>query len=432
MKRFSEEGVLFPYQVPDEVIVRILYCGFQYESEKKDYIRMCRLKVLSKNVKRIVDELMSDIESLPLQIEFILSESDLIKLHRGIKVLRIAMYEPKTITSLKNLKEFSLSGTYENFPKGIERLTISTEKSFLSIPLEVLSSLTNVTLIRYRHPLERICMMSNLTSLNIDYNREVTDKIIQSLPQLIHLSARGTHIGNDAFIYSKNLKSLYIDQNKFVNRISHLYNLEILSCNMYISSDDIEVMTSLKTFFHPEWYKISSSIKFLTKLEELQIRGLEYHSIENLPTSLTSLDIEWCIDTFSSELLLTLTNLKKLSLPSSYECVESNITNEALSQMTSLTDLSLNGNCHIGDEGIVTLTNLRILNLYKTPQITRYALRKLTNLRTLELGHSVFTPHDLGCLPYLNKIWISSHDVYLWKETTIPSRINVEQHSVQK
>ena len=285
-----------------------------------------------------------------------------------------------SIKGLSNLKKLTIRGSSTNIGPAMPYLTRLKElhiDSNTTLAPECVRTLTNIESLNCGNLVadeDLLCLpnltnlmiggntrisgnsvtrLTNLTRLNLYSNQNIDDQDISALPKLRHLDLQVNQgITDQGLRNHANLISLNLIGNKKITDegICHLTNLRsLVLCGSKISG-----------------------------------KGLEG------PTNLTELDLS-SVSTVKDETLMQLTQLKKLALNETgrnWRGKVLKITNASLSLLVNLTDLDLDYNDTITDEGILPLTNLFRLSLRGLSSITDQAVMNLPFLGYLDLDQN--------------------------------------------
>ena len=295
----------------------------------------------------------------------------------------------------------------------------------------------------------------NLTDLNLNYNKNITDESVKCLRNLTILKVYDTpHVTDSAIRFLTNLTSLDAGSRTITDEsIKCLLNLTILEAheNPYITDSSIKLLTNL-TDLDLKYNKniTDESVKCLSNLTSLKVCGTPQvtDSAIRFLTNLTSLGADSCkITDESVKCLRNLTSLESSENPhitdSSIKFLTNltiltlilmdNITDEGMkpliklrcleltdnSKMTGvflqdfkdLTSLDLHGDEYITDENIKNLVSLTSLNLENNQKITSEGVMLLTNLRELKLVDSSITNDGISPLRKLTYLKIEYSDI---------------------
>jgi hypothetical protein len=246
-----------------------------------------------------------------------------------------------------------------------------------------LSNLTYLNCNSYIYE-NNINKLSNLKSLIIEDNINITDNLFNNFNKLQTLICNITILTDNCFQYISNLKYLECGISSFsISHISNLIFLHTLKLSIYTKIDNIESFKKLKNLT----YLDCGNISILTDEVLLSLPNLCHLTlISNL---------------FTDNGISTLTNL--ISLHCSYN---NNISNNSLYYLYNLKCLNLGYNKKINDLGLQTLTNLTYLHCGTNDNITDLSINKLHNLTYLHTGNNINisnkTISNLHKLKFLN------------------------------
>ncbi len=306
---------------------------------------------------------------LELSMERIGSKSYLVKLN-GVAYLLIG----------KKYSQYDFDRIPDNFP--------SLQVLELDYPWDSSKSIDNIS---------ALSNLPNLTSLNLEYCKKLTELSLSNLPNLRNLSLSACSKLTDISALSNllNLASLNLSvchSLTDISALSNLVNLTSLDLSSCSSLTDISALSNLPNLTSLDLSSCSSltDISALSNLPNLTSLNLEYceqltdiSALSNLP-NLTSLNLEYCeqltdISSLSNLVHLTSLNLeycKKLTDISALGNLV-NLTSLDLSWCERLTNLSGLGN-------LVNLTSLNLSNWRKLSDIS--PLANLVNLISLDLN----------------------------------------------
>lgn len=201
----------------------------------------------------------------------------------------------------------------------------------------------------------------------------------------------------------------------FLSKFVNLTELKLDSAT--ITNQSISLLTNLKKLSITYLASISDeSLSCLTGLTELHVisLGAKCSSISTL-TNLTMLSAGPCV---SDEILLPLTNLTSLDLQSSP------VSDNAITKLLLLKDLSVTMTQTVTDSSISLLTYLTKLSVSETPAITDSSIGLLTNLIELK-SNEEFTNHGLSTLTNLTSLDIclspEIKDEHMYSQTRLMS-----------
>ena len=241
------------------------------------------------------------------------------------------------------------------------------------------TALTELTLsFGHRHNITNrsVERLTNLTSLNLNYNECVTGDAIRFPEKLRVLGlASNEQFFNPCLVRMTNLVALDLRNNRYIcsSSVRKLQSLSFinLDSNHRITLDDLSALPNLTSLDLTRNTKIRD-VSTLTQLTTL------------------ILDANQRIDDHS---LSSLTRLSCLSL-----AYNRTIGDTGLRSLTNLTALSLKNNVTITDAGLSTLTGLTRLNLKRNRKITGGALTGLSRLTELNIVDTQILPQDLAPL----------------------------------
>lgn len=387
MKRFWEEDVLFPYHVPEEIIVVFLEVAFpRYETNERDYFLLNRMRFISKTFGKMVDTRMSEAKRVPSLFERILGNDQIRLLHPNIKQLTDCTKELKLCHECQPQHNIHIVG----------------------IPYRDPASMTKALQCRDSH-CRNFISLADRSKLTFNYCGDLMDEQFGQLPNLtsLMLNSNSPLLTPVAFLPLYNLKELFISNNHSVtdDYITHLTQLETLQVNKVITDVALKALTNLRSLI------INSKSKKISFLCE----------------SLTSLDLSRNNSMIDDTCLRKLTNLKSLSLQNhQHTPYNSLITKESISTLTTLTTLELCGNKAVRDDWIFTLTNLTELDICQTnitgnvfsqlPLIKKLILPKRLTHITLEQLYSLKYLRDLKGSNYFGELHHKDLPPYIYLE----------------
>ena len=222
--------------------------------------------------------------------------------------------------------------------------------------------------------------LTNLTKLNLCFSHRFEGEIdldISLLSQLTYLDIRFSNIKQHNIKNLINLTTLKLCGNCYINNIKHLTNLTHLETSGKsdnIGQDNIYNLTKLITLNINDNINITD-IRTLTNLTCLKIRC--YYKVEQNSIDIRTLTNLTCLkighySKIEQNSIDKLTNLSTLDIYNN-----NNITN--INHLTKLTDLDISGSCCIDQTGIMNLHSLTKINYNYNYKITSTA--HLTNLR---------------------------------------------------
>lgn len=425
MKRWDQqEG--WCGRFPDEIWRLLLVVSFErFETHKTDYIRLNRMRQVSKNFSEIVTNLFYYAKSLPLTIENLITSEEIIQKHPKVESLVVGNYSRliEAIPSLNVLKEFHyyiydsrrIEHLYQIASTNLQNLTMTNysglEKPNLSILKANVYNITSLKL-QFGDSLELECIKPfvNLTGLYVENAQNLTDSIIQSLTLLRNLTiGRARKLTNQAFSTSSNLVHLNIQHSDQItdDAITHLVRLESFTTNYRVTDQCLCHLTNIKKLHLTKKSGINIGLKDLPNLESLRFENILINSdLIPLASSLTSLDFSYSDTLLGDGALLKMTNLRSLKLQN-HNLVRkvSTLTSKCLSTLTGLTSLSLEGNRLVQDHWLTGLTNLTELDFFGT-RIKGSCLTKFQKLKTLTLPVNISdsTVKDITNLPNLTDV----------------------------
>ncbi len=222
--------------------------------------------------------------------------------------------------------------------------------------------------------------LPNLTKLNCKGCYDVTEKSLSILTNLTALTSYSNNANDLTFIKNlKKLEHLYIDyrfQNLSSNIISNLTSLKSLEFNIYkyIDPNIIRLLPNL------EYIKCNNIIPYWDE---------DIMHLSNLKHLITGIKCEFTDISFKQ-----LTKLEKLEINGQ----NINISNDILSTLTNLTELSL-GNLQLDDNTFINMKKLKTLNCDNSLLLTDKCLINLSNLISLHCGNNInFTDEGLSKL----------------------------------
>lgn len=258
--------------------------------------------------------------------------------------------------------------------------------------------------------------LSNLTSLDLSYNRISDSTFLKSLPNLTSLYLIENDISDGATL--KDLQSLtHLDLNS--NKISdgtflkNLFNLTHLDLSSNEISDwsFLNSLSSL-TCLDLRNHQISDGA-FLTNSPKLTSLDLSYNSISGgaflkYLTNLTSLDLTNS-NISDGSFLKNFSNLTSLNLRNN------NISDGSfLKNLSNLTSLNLRNNNISDGSSLSNLLNLKSLNLSNNNISKGEFLKNLTNLTSLNLGDNKISEAFLTNLTNLTSLHLDSTNISDW------------------
>ena len=237
-------------------------------------------------------------------------------------------------------------------------------------------------------------------------------------------------INNDGISRLTNLTELSIDNNKLINDLNKLVNLQKISAysDCAITCKGFSKLTNLTELcvpFNRNIIQINSLIN-LTKLDASGDCGINSNGIFEL-INLTELYADGNKNIIDINNLI---NLKKLSIASLHSYTydhdylrnESGATNNGISKLTNLTWLNINSNSKITEiNNLINLKTLSAANIYNNFEwwglsgITNNSINKLSNLTKLNIDNNS-NMTNLNSLFNLKKLSIAndfiSYDEY--------------------
>ena len=233
----------------------------------------------------------------------------------------------------------------------------------------------------------------------------ITDLINKSITMMDRTEC--AHIDNDRLKKMVNLHALQLDNRLRFNCIRKNMSAEL--------NDNLKALVNLRTLdlSRVKSY-ININIKPLTNLQSLKLNRVEItcEELSRLP-QLRTLEICFGNNTITDDGLTQLTNLTDLSFTTWYslkgkclsalprlkrlELIENifaygNVTDEILSGLSNLEELILVGPTRITKNGLKPLVNLKTLGVYGYNSITAEAINQVTSLCSLNLS---FCPIDI-------------------------------------
>ncbi len=280
----------------------------------------------------------------------------------------------------------------------------------------ILSSMTELDLGWWKQitDISTLGSLTNLTTLNLNYNQITDISTLGSLTNLTTLDLNYNQITDISFLGSlTNLTTLYLSSNQITD-ISFLGSLTNLT-TLHLSSNQITDFSSLGSLTNLTTLHLSSnqitdfsSLGSLTNLTTLLLSSdqiTDFSSLGSL-TNLTTLHLRSNqITDFSS--LGSLTNLTALHLS------KNRITDfSSLGSLTNLTTLHLNYNQITDISFLDSLTNLTTLDLDSNKISDISFLGSLTNLTTLDLeSNKISDISFLGSLTNLTTLYLNNNQI---------------------
>lgn len=217
--------------------------------------------------------------------------------------------------------------------------------------------------------------LTQLSELCISRSTTLTDGDVQGLTRL-----KSLEMINCANV--KNLSTLTALTRLNMNFCSNLTGLEHCTNLTRLSMDSSTMpsynfLTELQRLTHLDarGCRITDAqLRVLPSLTHLNVMCTDLTQLDAL-TNLTSLNMDSC----EHITRLNLVGLRQLDMS---EC---NLSNDALRQLTALTSLNMSGCAQITDEGIRDLSQLQMLNMYRS-RVTDAGLQRLTRLTHLYIG----------------------------------------------
>ncbi|AYV81763.1 MAG: hypothetical protein Harvfovirus59_8 [Harvfovirus sp.] len=244
-------------------------------------------------------------------------------------------------------KMFATNYGFE-FLTNLTELDLSFDRSVTTAGISHLTKLKRLSLVLTskigRNKISLLSNLTNLTDLNLEFNDSFRE---------------------DALIYTPTLKYLNLTSNKKISKIS-------IAGLTYLNLSDNGCLTD-------------ESLCQLINVQSLNLVLNRLITDAGMASLINLTDLNISMNNNISDLgLLFLTNLRTLDMSETNK-----ITNAGISKMTNLTYLDLSNNSIIGDDGISELTNLkslRIQGMMKYVPITDAALSNLTNLTFLDIS----------------------------------------------
>lgn len=257
-------------------------------------------------------------------------------------------------------------------PQNITSMDLSRNKQVKSI-----ARFTNLTQLHIseisRLPCNQLVHLSNITALNVCYNRSITFDDIVSLPKLTSLKAGDNPELVVDFARLSSLTTLALGLNEILNcqpcYVSNIRSLYVLGDSRIRDAEigNFSNLTQLNLDFNC-WITELPSLRNLTDL------SLVYNSdVKTIPVlPLKSLNIR----SSSMKTVSHLTTLTSLDIMRNNHCINADI-----SPLTNLTSLNLAGNCSVTAEVLSVLPNLNHLVLSNYSAVKPEDVSHLTNLR---------------------------------------------------
>jgi hypothetical protein len=319
------------WELEEEIVRTIIGWVYPlYQSERKQFLSLQRMRIVSKDVDRIIGRIFSVAKRLPKKIARWLTDQKLLSF-LSIEQLNLSAtfrrVTDKALSMLSCLRHLDLHGNGAITDGG---LSLHTNLTSLCISRNSLISNNCVS------------TLTKLTTLDINYNGMINDDGLRCLTNLTDLSVNG---GRRSTITR--------------NGISTLTNLTKLNIGSYNGIVGIGLV----------------SMPNLTEL--LLDDNITVTNDDLLPfTNLTTL---WISSTNITE-ISHLTKLTKLSI------TQTNVPDDELNKLTNLTYLVLQDTDQITDQGIASLINLTYIDLSDTRSITSHGLSHLTALKKFGYG----------------------------------------------
>ncbi|AYV83675.1 MAG: hypothetical protein Hyperionvirus10_11 [Hyperionvirus sp.] len=273
------------------------------------------------------------------------------------------------IRSLSMLISLKLNFLHEKKKRGLE------------LSLSHLTNLTFLDIHGYRKSSFSLANLSNLISLRMTHCAKITDDAIRHLSSLSTLDIYQTSITGITLSSLTNLIFLRISSNRLSPfcQISQLTKLETLV--IYTPSGPI--LYPITQGDTCPAFPIDSIISLFTKLKTLSLHTLERK------------------DEATDNGLSTLTNLTDLSLSQG-----ENVSDKSISLLINLKYLNLQWCTKVTDKSISQLTSLLILRIRGGEHIRGNCFRSLVNLTELEFNVKRFPQREMKHLTNLKRLTI--------------------------
>jgi Leucine-rich repeat (LRR) protein len=351
-------------EVQHDLLIKIIEFALPYWRTDCDQFRqLAKLRQIDDHSKELIERMYRVTKEIPCEIECVLT-NEALQRFPNLEYLFLENHVMQDrydldLTHLSKLGELRVPKNHGHFILGplvkLDDLSLEgVNERYIGLPLKIqLASLTQIRHLNIKDSDiiedDQLVNFVNLKWLNMQENRLITNLSLQHLTKLETLYLENNNITNDAISKLTNLDRLeMINQPNITQSLVNLPHLRYFDCNGTDVNDTI--------------------IKQLTGLKELTV---------------------WDQDV-TGEGLLTLTNLKKLSLEDN-----DHVKGEFVSQMTWLKKIDLRRNRLIDYQHIRPLTELKEIMTGSQSLVNEagaeillelFRSRRLVNALTIERG----------------------------------------------